>query len=80
MAGINPLQMIAALKKGNPQAVAENIIKENFPNDPSLQNLLQMARQGNEVGVQQFAQQYFANQGKNFNEEYSGFMNMLRNI
>lgn len=56
MAGINPLQMIAALKKGNPQAVAENIIKENFPNDPSLQNLLQMARQGNEAGVQQFAQ------------------------
>ena len=56
MAGINPLQMIAALKKGNPQAVAENIIKENFPNDPSLQNLLRRARQGNEVGVQQFAQ------------------------
>ena len=56
MAGINPLQMIAALKRGNPQAVAENIIKENFPNDPLLQNLLQIARQGNEVGVQQFAQ------------------------
>ena len=45
-----------------------------------MQNLLQMARQGNEAGVKQFAQQYFANQGKNFNEEYSGFMNMLRNI
>lgn len=80
MANLNPLQMVSMLKNGNPRDLAEQIIKENFPNDPMMQNLLQMARQGNTQGLQQFAQNYFSQQGRDFNSEMTGLLNMLKGI
>lgn len=44
MAALNPMQLLSMLKGGNPQAVAEQIIQQNFPNDPTMQNILQMGR------------------------------------
>lgn len=80
MGSLNPLQMISLLKSGNPQQLAEQIVKENFPNDPMVQNLIQMARQGNNQGIQQFAQNYFSKQGKDLNQEMNNLFNMLKSI
>lgn len=57
MANLNPMQLLLMLKNGNPQAVAEQIINQNFPNNPQMQQLLQMGKQGNTKGLEQIAQQ-----------------------
>jgi hypothetical protein len=43
MANLTPFQMIHMLKSGNPKQLAEQIIQENYPNNPMMQNLLHMA-------------------------------------
>lgn len=80
MATLNPMQLLGLLKGGNPQQVAEQIIQENFPNDPMMQNLLQMGRKGDTQGLQQFAQQFLGNQGKDFNSEMGNLMNMIKGL
>lgn len=55
MANLNPMQLLLMLKNGNPQAVAEQIINQNFPNNPQMQQLLQMGKQGNTKGLEQIA-------------------------
>lgn len=80
MANLTPFQMIHMLKSGNPKQLAEQIIQENYPNNPMMQNLLHMAHQGDTQGLQQFAQQYFNQQGRDFNSELQGLLNMLKSI
>jgi len=80
MAALNPMQMLNLLKGGNPQEVAQQIIQTNFPNDPMMQNLLQMGQKGDIKGVEQFAQNFLSQQGKNFNEEMNNFMNLMGQI
>lgn len=78
MAALNPMQLLTLLKGGNPQAVAEQIIQQNFPNDPNMQKLLQLGRSGNQQAIQQFAQQYFSSQGKDLNTELNNLLNALK--
>lgn len=80
MAALNPMAMLSMLKGGNPQAVAQQIIQQNFPNDPMMQNLLQMGQNGDQQGLQQFAQQYLGQQGKDFNQEMGNLMNMIKGL
>lgn len=80
MAALNPMELLGMLRGGNPQAVAEQIIKTNFPNDPMMQNLLQMGQKGDTQGLQQFAQQYLGQHGKDFNKEMGNLMNMIKGL
>lgn len=80
MAALNPMQLLGLLKGGNPKAVAEQIIQTNFPNDPTMQNLLNMGQKGDIKGLQQFAQQYLGQQGKDFNNEMNNLMNMIKGL
>ena len=77
MASLNPIQLLMLLKSGNPRQVAESIIQNNFPNDPTMQNLLQMGMKGDTQGLQQFAQQYLSQQGKDFNSEMNNLMRLV---
>lgn len=79
MANINPLQLISSLRNGgNPQAIATQLIKENFPNDPTMSNLLQMGQKGDTQGIENFARQYFGQQGLDFDKEMSTFLQMFK--
>lgn len=80
MANLNPMQLIMMLKNGNPQAVAEQIINQNFSNNPQMQQLLQMGKNGDTQGLQQIAQQILGQQGKDFNTEMNNLMNMTKNL
>lgn len=79
MATLNPLQLLSLLKNGNPQAVAEQIIQSNFPNDPTMQQLLQMGREGKTKEIEQFAQQYLGQRGYNLNTELNNLINAIKN-
>ena len=80
MAALNPMQLLSMLKQGNPRYVAEQIIQNNFSNDPTMQNLLAMGQRGDIQGLQQYAQQILGQHGKNFDIEMQNLMNMLRGL
>ena len=81
MAGnLNPMQLLMLLKSGNPQQVAQQIILNNFADDPQMQNLLKMGETNDINGITQYAQQLFSQKGMDFNQEYDKFMSMLKNL
>lgn len=79
MANLNPLQLIAMLKTGNPQQIAQQIIQENYSNDPMMQQLLTLGQKGDVQSLQQIAQQLCSQKGMNFETEMNNLMNMLKN-
>lgn len=58
--------------KMNPQQIVLNIMKNN--SNPILSNLITMAQNGNKDGVENFARNYFKENGKDYDEEFSNFM------
>lgn len=80
MANLNPIQLLNLLRSGNPQAVAQQIIQQNYPNDPTMQQLLELGRQGDVQALNQFAQQFFARSGRDFQSEFNSFMASLNQM
>ena len=78
MANLNPIQLLSKIKSGGPQAVAQQLFQNNFSSNSDMQNLMQMANKGDSQGVQNFAQQFFGRQGKDFNTEFSSFLNLVK--
>ena len=80
MATMNPMNLMMMLKQGNPRQVAMQIIQNNYPNDPRMHQLVQMAERGDTQGLQKIAEQMFGAQGKNFSAEMSNLMRQLNNF
>lgn len=80
METLNPIQLISLLRSGNPQQVVQQIIHQNYPNDSTMQQLIQYAQQGNTQALNQFAQQFFARNGKDFQKEYQSLMDTIKQL
>ena len=80
METLNPIQLLSMLRGGNPQQVVQQIINTQYPNDPTMQQLLQYARQGNTQAINQFAQQLFARNGRDFQSEYQSLMDTIKQL
>lgn len=80
METLNPIQLISLLRGGNPQQVVQQIIQTKYPNDPTMQQLLQYAQQGNTQALNQFAQQLFARSGRDFQSEYRSLMDAIKQL
>lgn len=78
MANLNPLQLVAMLKKSNPQQVAQQIIQENYPNNPMMQQLISLGQKGDTQSLQQIAQQICTQQGIDFDSEMANLMNLIK--
>lgn len=73
----NPMQFISMLKSiKNPKEVVINMVKSN--NNPMIKNLVEMAEKGDTKGVQNFARNLYVQQGRDFDKEYSKFMEMMK--
>lgn len=80
MANLTPIQLIQMVKSSNPRQVAEQLITQYYPNNPVMQQMLQLAQQGNSNGVKQIAQQMLQQQGLDLESglnQLSSMMNML---
>lgn len=66
----SPLDFIKAIK--NPKQFIMNYFKQQN-NNPMLNNLIQMAEKGDTQGVENFARNYFKEQGQDFDEIMSNF-------
>lgn len=64
------------LGKMNPQQIVMNMIKNN--SNPIIANLISMAQQGNTAGVENFARNYLKENGKDYDSEFSNFMNNFK--
>lgn len=73
----NPMQMMSFLKGiKNPKETVINMIKSN--NNPMVKNLVEMAEKGDSKGVEDFARNLYAQQGKDFDKEFNDFMSNFK--
>ncbi len=70
----NPMEMLKAIK--NPKQFAMNIINKN--GNPVFNNLVEMANKNDTEGLQNFGRNMFKEHGKDFDKEFSNFMNMFK--
>lgn len=76
---MNPIEMLKGFmgKGGNPQELVMKAIGMSNPN-PMISNLINMAKQGNGQGVEQFARNYFKEKGMDFDKEFNSFMSNFK--
>ena len=69
----NPIQFMNMLKNiKNPKEAVINMVKSN--NNPMIKNLVEMAEKGDNKGVENFARNFFKEQGRDFDAEINEFM------
>lgn len=77
---MNPMQMLQMLmKKGNnPQQMAEQMMQSMGGNNPMLGNLMQLAKDGNNQNIEQFARNICKLKGIDFDTQFADFMKQLK--
>lgn len=78
MATLNPNYLMMMLKQGNPRQVAMQIIQQNYPNDPTAYNLIQMAERGDTQSLEKIVGNMLGAQGKDFSAEMQNLLNGVR--
>ena len=75
---INPMQLIQLIKGGkNPQQLAMGILQEQNPNNPILNNAVNLAKNGNTSALQLVARNLASQRGLDFDTEFNNFKNQL---
>ena len=73
----NPMQFINMLKGfKNPKEVVFKMLEGN--NNPIMKNLVEMAKKGDKDGIENFARNLYNQQGKDFDKDFSEFMNNFK--
>lgn len=73
----NSMEMIKNIMSNkNPQQVIQNMIGNNT--NPMLNNLINMAQNGDTKGVENFARNIFKEKGRDFDKEFSEFMSNFK--
>lgn len=61
----------------NPMQILNRFMPQ-ITNNPMLSNTLQLAQKGDVKGVEQIARNFYTSQGKDFDTEFSKFMNDMK--
>lgn len=79
MAGsVDPVQFIQMIKNGkNPEQLMMTFLQQNMGGTPMGNQLIQMANKKDSNGIEQFARNYFKQQGIDFDTEFAAFRKML---
>ena len=75
MAQMNPMDIIAMIKSGkNPQQLMLSILENGMmANNPIMTNLFNLAKQNRTADIEQFARNYCAERGVDFDKEFTSF-------
>lgn len=60
----------------NPKQIIANILNKN--QNPMINNLIGMAKNGDTQGVENFARNLFNERGRDFDKEFAEFMNNMK--
>lgn len=76
---MNPMQVLKTFlgNGGNPQDLVLKTINANNSN-PMINNLANMAKQGNPQAIETFARNYCKERGIDFDQEFSKFMSNFK--
>ena len=75
---LNPLQFIMMMKNGqNPQQIMMNFLEAEAKGSPMAENLLTLAKNGDSKSIEEIARNFYKNQGKDFDKEFTAFRQML---
>lgn len=78
MPQMNPMQLIQMIKSGqNPQQLMLNMLQNQAQSNPVGANLLSLAQNNNAQGIEQFARNFCASRGVDFDTEFTNFKNNL---
>lgn len=75
---MNPQVIMSLLKSKNPQAAVMQMAQGN--SNPLVQQLMQMAQQGNSQGIRQFAENFFRERGTDLNTQLNNFMGFINGM
>lgn len=71
---VDPRQFLQMIQSGkNPQQLMIQYLEQQAKSNPMSANLLQMAKNGDAAGLEQFARNFVASQGKDFDTEFNAF-------
>lgn len=71
---VNPLMLIQMMKSGqNPQQLLMSILEGQAGANPISANLLDMVKENRKGDIEQFARNYFASNGMDFDKEFNAF-------
>lgn len=75
----SPLNIVKRFmgQQGSPKELLLNFMQRNGSN-PMINNLIQMAKDGNTQQVETFARNAFKEQGRDFDKEFTQFKSYLR--
>lgn len=74
----NIMQFMQAIRGGqNPQQLVMNLLQQRMGNTPMGQNLLTMAKNNDEKGIEQVARNLCAQRGLDFDTEFAKFKQQL---
>lgn len=62
----------------SPEQLVKQLVNNN--NNPIINNLVNMASNGDYKGVENFARNMFKEQGRNFDDEMKQFQNLINNF
>ena len=76
---MNPMKIIKGFmaKGGNPEQLLMRAITGNR-GVPMINNLMNMAKNGNKQGIENFARNYFNERRRDFDKEFADFMQNLK--
>lgn len=76
---VNPMQLIQMIREGqNPQQMMINILERNSANQPFMQNLLVLARDGKTADIEKIARNVAKEKGIDFDSAFNSFKSQLR--
>ena len=71
---VNPLMLIQMIKQGqNPQQLLMSILEGQAGTNPVSSNLLDLVKNNKKGDIEQFARNYFASNGMDFDKEFNAF-------
>jgi hypothetical protein len=74
----NMTLLLSLLRNGNnPQAIAMQLLQQQAGNNPMLQNLLQLAQQGDSEGIEAVVRNIAKERGIDFDKELNEFQRAL---
>lgn len=75
----SPLNIVKRFvnQQGNPKELLLNFMQKNDTN-PMINNLIQMAKDGNTQQVETFARNLFREHGRDFDTEYQNFIKQIK--
>ena len=76
---INGLQLVQMIKSGsNPQQLVMSVLNQRAKENPMYANLLQMAQNNNNKGLEQIARNLAKERGMDFDKEFANFKQIFK--